>query len=229
MTQSSPKRLAYRQRLPGLTVLGALSILVVASIPVAMLSARIFYTGRISHTFLLWNLFLAWIPFLLALLAFWFRQRPLLSLTLGGLWLLFLPNAPYLVTDLMHLRPTFLAPIWFDATMLFAFALAGMALGLYSLYLMQELVCLRFGAAAGWMLVIVAASLSSFGVYIGRFLRWNSWDLFFNPTRLAADIVHNLAAPESLLKMVVVVGLFTVLTIAGHLLVGSRRLISQPT
>jgi len=228
MKQPVDRRMAYRRHFPRLTILGAIPILLVTFIPVAMLFARIFYSRDISYTFLLWNLFLAWIPFFLASLALWFRRRLFLSLALGGLWLLFLPNAPYLVTDLIHLRPTFQAPIWFDATMLFAFALAGMVLGLYSLYIMQELVSRHFGPFASWIFVFLAAGLSSFGVYVGRFLRWNSWDLFLHPTDLAADIYHNMTSPDSLVKMGVIVLLFTVLTVTGHLLINSRRFQSQP-
>lgn len=227
MRPVSDGRLGHSQRLLGFTTWGALSLLSISFIPMVMLFARMFYSQSFKFAPLLWNLFLAWLPLLLALLAFWLRRRPLLSLFFGGLWLLFLPNAPYLVTDLIYLRQTFQVPVWFDAIMLFAFALAGMALGLYSLHIMHELVSRQFGPLIGWIFVIVAVGLSSFGVYVGRFLRWNSWDLFLQPSRLAADIFHNLTTPESLAKMVIVVSLFALLTFTGHVLIFPRRLQSQ--
>ncbi len=173
-------------------------------ISVVMVLARLEYSGRFAYFFLVWNLFLAWMPYWLALAAWNLREKPAYALTFGGLWLLFLPNAPYLITDFIHLYPKHGVPVWYDSLMIFSFALTGLALGLVSLYLMQSVVIRWFGARLSWLFVAGALLLSGFGVYVGRFLRWNSWDLFANPLTLLRDMAHNLLTPEDFVKTAVV-------------------------
>jgi uncharacterized membrane protein len=184
-----------------------------------MLLLRIGYARQASFLFLSWNLFLAWIPLLLSLLSWRCRRHSLLAIALGILWLLFLPNAPYLVSDLIHLKPGGVVPMWYDLGMLFAFAFVGLALGLHSLHIMQALVKGRFGPLAGWCFVLAAAVLSGLGVYIGRFLRWNSWELLQYPEHLASDLLATLATPASTLKLLAVVFLFGALTVVGLLII----------
>ena len=125
----SDRRLAILGSLLGLTLL-----------VYALVGVRVVYSGSEHYGALIWNLFLAWIPFALALAVYdGFRRgasRTLL-LTGGALWLLFFPNAPYIVTDLKHLRTWEGAPIWYDVVMASAAAWAGLARGVVSLYLMQ--------------------------------------------------------------------------------------------
>lgn len=184
-----------------------------------MLLLRIGYARQASFLFLSWNLFLAWIPLLLSLLSWRYRRHPLLAIALGILWLLFLPNAPYLVSDLIHLKPGGVVPMWYDLGMLFAFAFVGLALGLHSLHIMRGLVKQSFGPVAGWCFVLAAAALSGLGVYIGRFLRWNSWEFLIHPARLASDLQATLVTPASSLKLLAFVFLFGVLTAVGLLLI----------
>lgn len=191
-----------------------------------MLAARIFASGLITYAFLVWNLFLAWMPLLFAIAATLGRRRPLVVLSFGSLWLLFLPNGPYLITDLMHLRPAGSIPTWYDAIMFFSFALSGLLLGLHSLSLMQEIVERRWGFFTGWLFVVVAAVLSSFGIYVGRFLRWNSWDVFVNPFHLSTDILASLSTPFALFKALVVVSLFSAVTIGAYLFWHGRGQVS---
>ena len=84
--------------------------------------------------------------------------------------------------------------------MLFTFALTGLLLGFLSLYFMQSLVAQRFGHTVGWLFTVLATGLSSYGVYVGRFLRWNSWDIFTQPVSLLTDIVNSLVNPEVFIK-----------------------------
>jgi uncharacterized membrane protein len=102
-------------------------------------------------------------------------------LSFGAAWLLFFPNAPYIFTDLMHLMWRFSEHFWLDLVLVLLFALTGLVLGFLSLYLMQSVVKNMYGAAASWIFVAGVACLSSFGVYLGRFLRFNSWDVVFKP------------------------------------------------
>ena len=98
------------------------------------------------------------------------------------MWLAFFPNAPYILTDFLHLGSMGdIVPGWYDVLLLYWFAWTGLILGIVSLYLMQEIVTRGLGTAAGWVFVVVAAGLGSFGIYLGRFLRWNSWDLVRRP------------------------------------------------
>ena len=194
-----------------------LALLLASGLSLAMLGVRIVYTGHVTFIFLTWNLFLAWLPFIFAFLAYQLRQRAWLVLPLSGLWLLFLPNAPYLITDLMHLRFSNPVPVWYDAIMLFSFALTGLLLGFLSLYLMQILVVRRFGWGWGWLFVSMVLALSGLGVYIGRFLRWNSWDVFTNPLTLLQSLLN----PDLFLQAFVVTALLSLISIFAYVIMVS--------
>lgn len=183
-----------RQRLNLLLVLGAS-----LTLSVVLITFRVFLTHKISFVFLLWNLFLALIPFglstMLGLSAGKLRARVLLPV--GAAWLLFFPNAPYIVTDLFHLEPRAGVPYWYDLALILSCAWNGLMLAYASLTDMQRLVARRLGAGAGWAFATVALLLSSFGIYLGRFLRFNSWDVLTNPVTLFYDIVSRLLHPAA--------------------------------
>jgi uncharacterized membrane protein len=151
----------------------------------ALVLVRITSTGNIQYAFLVWNLFLAWLPLMFALLAREeFRadqRRTWRFFGLAGAWLLFFPNASYIFTDLIHLWTRFYGHFWIDLTLILICAVTGMVLGFVSLYLMQSVVARMFGRGASWLFVVAAAGLSSVGVYFGRFLHFNSWDVFLRP------------------------------------------------
>jgi uncharacterized membrane protein len=165
-----------------------------------MVFARALYGGQMRYAFLVWNLFLAWLPLVLSWSGYVWQKKRLTLLLSGSLWLLFFPNAPYLVTDLIHLRHDGVVPIWFDAIMIFSFALTGLLLGLLSLYIMQTIVTRRFGRQFGWLFAVTALAMSGYGVFVGRFLRWNSWDVFANPLTLLRDILYSLVHPQMIMK-----------------------------
>jgi uncharacterized membrane protein len=182
---------------PSLAAFGGAS-----AVCVALAAVRAPHWGHLAFPHLLWNLFLAWIPFGFALLADSLDAAPggrcRLAWLAGAGWLLFFPNAPYLLTDLIHL--TYfrrLAPqwVWFDLLTNLLFALTGLLLGFASLALMQALVRKRAGAPAGWVFAAGALLLAGFGVYLGRFLRWNSWDVVRAPQQLVADVGERLVNP----------------------------------
>jgi uncharacterized membrane protein len=162
---------------------------------VALVVVRNVHTGNVNFRYLIWNLFLAWIPFVLAVFVYdrWRRRRGgMLLLGLGSLWLLFFPNAPYIATDVVHLQHDPLAPYWYDAVTIAAFAWMGVLLGFASLYLMQTVVRQWRGAVAGWTFAFLAIGLGSLGIYLGRFLRLNSWDALEHPSVLPR-ILHAVA------------------------------------
>lgn len=113
-------------------------------------------------------------------------------------WLLFFPNAPYILTDLAHVtewRTSRSVPPWFDLQLHVLFAVTGLLLGFASLRIMHELVRRFWGTTAGWLFSVISLGLAGFGVYLGRFLRWNSWDLVRSPVSLLGDVAQQLVDP----------------------------------
>lgn len=158
----------------------------------SLLAGRVYLSGSWMYQFLSWNLFLAWIPYLCSIGAITLRRRrigrPWMGWGLALAWLAFFPNAPYIVTDFIHLLSPREFPIWYDIGLIAAFAWAGMMLAIVSLQLMQRLVADARGKPAGWALVVATAALSGIGIYLGRFLRWNSWDVLARPRALLAFV-----------------------------------------
>lgn len=157
--------------------------------------------------FLIWNLFLTWIPLLLSIamrFAYAFynksRWRSLFIFVAGAIWIAFYPNAPYIITDFIHLsgvqyyaiegyNTSFI--IWYDFVMMSLFVLTGFLLGFVSLFFLQKLIEERFHKLMGWCFTVCVLFLSSYGIYLGRFIRWNSWDVIFNPVALMDSIMES--------------------------------------
>jgi uncharacterized membrane protein len=166
-----------------------------------LVAARVAYSDTERHTGLIWNLFLAWIPFMLAYFAHavsWRRATLYLIIpAIAFLWLIFFPNAPYMLTDLQDLsRRASDAPLWYDVIIVVWMSWTGMMLGVVSLYLMQDIIIRTFGRTTGWIFVFVISALSSFGIYIGRFVRLNSWDILQNPAEAAQLIMGIVIDPS---------------------------------
>ena len=137
-----------------------------------------------TFLFLVWNLFLAWMPYGLALTAgFWYRRRGWSAFTVVLLlaWLFFFPNAPYILTDLFHLKVRQGVPLWFDTLLILSFAFNGLLLGFASLLEVRS----SLRRALSWFqteaLCLIFLVSSGYGVYVGRYLRWNSWDFLTHP------------------------------------------------
>jgi uncharacterized membrane protein len=194
--------------------LAILSLMAGASlICLVIVGARITVSDSGRYSNLVWNLFLAWIPFVLAYGAYilsWSRRWLYIVIPVTAfLWLIFFPNAPYILTDLQHLaRQSADTPLWYDVIMLVWFSWTGLLLGIVSLYFMHEIVQRTFGRAAGWSFVFVVSVLGSFGVYLGRFVRFNSWDLLQAPGEIAISILGLVIDPT--LRMVAFTTLFAV-------------------
>ncbi len=162
---------------------------------VTLVSARVVYSDSQRYTFLVWNLFLAWIPLIMAYIAYALSlKRVLLYIFVpffALIWIAFFPNAPYIMTDFQHLANGWSgAPLWFDVILLIWSSWTGLLLGIVSLYLMQEIVRKTFGKLLGWVFVFSVSLLSSIGVYLGRFLRWNSWDILHDPIQIMRESWH---------------------------------------
>ncbi|NOQ60035.1 DUF1361 domain-containing protein [Mycolicibacterium fortuitum] len=144
--------------------------------------------------FLVWNLVLAWIPMVLAI-AFDLVERRLWLLPLGLGWLAFLPNAPYLVTDLVHLGEGY--ELWRHVLQYGFAAWTGILLGVVSLLLVHRRLNDEFGGFWGWLAVVLSVAACAVGVVIGRFQRWNSWDLVTRPDAVVAATFDWMRAPLS--------------------------------
>lgn len=138
----------------------------------------------LSYIFLAWNLFLALIPWWISN---YLKQKESLQLKyfpLIGMWLLFIPNSPYILTDLFHLRPRPYLPLWFDLVLVLSFALIGMIVFLKSL---KDMLTLLKGYVNPMLFTLVTPVifwLISFGLYLGRYLRFNSWNVVNHPFQL---------------------------------------------
>ena len=168
---------------------------------VVLFSLRVLYSFTFSYSNLVWNLFLAWIPFIFSLWTFALYSkhpdRRWIIVVPGLLWLLFFPNAPYILTDFLHLKERPGIPIWYDILMLASFVWTGIFLGVASLRTMQLLVKNHLGWFVSWMFTGGVLALAGIGIYLGRFSRWNSWDVFFSPKEILSDIVLRVVNPLS--------------------------------
>jgi uncharacterized membrane protein len=199
----------------------ALSMLALASaLCIGALVARWAYSNSDAYSFLSWNLFLSWIPLVAALAVDDGRRRgvglvPLLPIAV--VWLLFLPNAPYLLTDFVHLGSRGDAPLWFDIVLFGSFAWTGMLIGFLSIFVMQGVARRAAGPHWGWMLVGASLAASSFGIYLGRSLGWNSWDFVVRPSALLQDIWARVVDPLAYPRGVGMTLALTALLATGYL------------
>jgi uncharacterized membrane protein len=195
-------------------------------------AGRVYLSRSYTYGFLVWNLFLAWVPYVCS---FWItylhRRHPRRWWYLvipAGLWLIFFPNAPYILTDLWHLRTRPPVPAWYDLGLFIAFAWTGCFLAIVSLRVMQTLVRARAGWLASWVFVIATLGLSGLGIYMGRFLGWNSWDLILHPRSILADVSAWLVHPRGHLQMYGFTVLFTAVLLVCYLTFTSLQHHEQP-
>src|SRR5690606_35100362 len=172
------------------------------ALSIVLLMVRMKLTREFFLLFLVWNLFLAFIPFAIS---FYLQTKADLKkwqLVFSGLvWLLFLPNAPYIITDLFHLRHSTPQLIWLDILVIVSFAINGLILYLISVTDMRQLFQQHFQTKLiNWSFSMLPF-LVAFGIYLGRFLRYNSWDILHRPLQLLLDCLDYLLYPLSHLGM----------------------------
>jgi uncharacterized membrane protein len=177
-----------------------LALLLISGTSLVLIAIRFYFAmPSRAYVFLVWNLFLAWIPYLIGLLLLLYRQQIKaawqLWIVVGG-WLLFFPNAPYIATDFFHFGQKPYIPVWFDLIMLFSFAWSGLLLTLLSLRDVHTVIAQRYGCGWGRLFAAGAIGFGALGVYTGRYLRWNSWDVFIDPAELLSDVTHRLIYPS---------------------------------
>jgi len=142
--------------------------------------------------YMLWNIFLAFIPFIISsfLSLRISKDNFFKPLFIVGFifWFIFLPNAPYVITDFIHLGRIHSVPVMYDSFLLFASAWVSLLAGLTSLVQMKKMLSLRFSQKITDIIILITILFTSFGVYLGRYLRFNSWDLFISHDSIITSI-----------------------------------------
>jgi uncharacterized membrane protein len=149
-----------------------------------LLTYRIIKSEGLSYIFLAWNLFLALIPWWISNYLKQNKSLQLKHVPLFGIWLLFIPNSPYILTDLFHLKPRPYLPLWFDLVLVLSFALIGMIVFLKSLKDMLSILKAYVSPILFTLVTPFIFWLISFGLYLGRYLRFNSWNVVNHPFQL---------------------------------------------
>lgn len=161
-----------------------------------LLTGRMVFTRSLNYLFLPFNLLLAALPIIFSIL-FTHTKKPARRVCFAALWLLFFPNAPYIITDLIHLTRiggTNGAPLWFDVLLVASYAGAGLIFGYVSLLQMQNSIAANF-PRANWGIAVLSCFLAGFRIYLGRFLRWHSVHLFLDPVPLLLDVLDRILKP----------------------------------
>ena len=176
-----------------------------------LIACRMYITRELLFIFLVWNLFLAWIPFYVSALLQLFKQKRRVSYLLLITWLLFFPNSLYIITDLIHVGRGSDFPRWFDAILIFSAAVLGLLMAFISLYRVEQFLETKMKQRVVHALMIFILFLGSFGVYLGRFLRWNSWDVLHQPHRLFVSIGERILYPVQYWYTWGITAMFTIL------------------
>ncbi|WP_159887255.1 DUF1361 domain-containing protein [Paenibacillus puerhi] len=194
------RELSWGKSFAGLVILTLVSVIAY--------SVLAHQNSKTYYDFLLWNLFLAWIPYILSSAALLLYNRlyrfPVILLTLlAAVWILFLPNAPYIITDLIHLtilKDNYSAEgwytffYWFDFLIILLIAWNGLLLGFVSMYHWHFILRERLGSLLSWFFVAAVSLLSAYGILLGREYRLNSWDVLADPEKLRLSLLDSLEA-----------------------------------
>jgi len=184
------------KRYPVVTALAYLS-----AVSVGLFFVGVIFYGTTKFWFLNWNLFLAWLPLLFAwLLTKFLKHGRWLSwqgIVLSFLWLGFLPNSFYIISDLVHLQLASAATALYYTVLILSFGINGLLLGYTSLYLLHKEFEARVGKDYAAVFASIVLLLCSFAIYLGRYLRWNTWDVLVNPAGVLFDVSDRIINPAA--------------------------------
>jgi uncharacterized membrane protein len=160
---------------------------------------RFMVSGTPLFLFLNWNLFLAFIPWAAAtIISKWRRRDSKFTVVfLITVWILFFPNSPYILTDLFHLHQRSIIPVWFDLILILSFAWTGLAFGFISLVDIEKALHKFVNPVIARASISIMLFAAAFGVYLGRYQRWNSWDIVSDPLSLISDVTGRFLDPFS--------------------------------
>lgn len=210
------------------------SLLLASGASLVLYGAGAVRNSNSDYSYMIWNLFLAWIPLLLVVWLIRVLRRKRWSswqgISLSVLWLGFLPNSFYMVTDYIHLRDTLRVDVLYDTVMLTAFVCTGLALGYSSLYLFHAELRKRLPHRSAARVITFILLLCSMAIYLGRDLRWNTWDLFVNPAGILFDVSDRLIDPRAHPQMFVTILSFFLLLSVFYVCIWKliRALRAQP-
>ncbi len=190
-----------------------------------MVAAGFFFIGALRNDsfefwYLLWNLLLAWVPFGLSV---WLRYliytrswMSWLPFTMTLVWLGFLPNTFYMLTDYIHLQDSVRVDPVYDVAMFTSLIATGVGLGFVSLAIIHNELRKRLPEQSAWRVVTVILLLASFAIYVGRDLRWNTWDVITSPAGILFDISERIIHPLAHTQTFVITATYFVLLSVGY-------------
>jgi uncharacterized membrane protein len=153
-------------------------------------------TDKTTFLSLNWNLFLAFVPWFISMILIMDKQTNKVVLAILVLtWVIFFPNSPYILTDLFHLTPRRFPPIWYDFVLVLSYAWTGLMFGFVSLINIETILIRHLNKRIVDVISTILLFMASFGIYLGRYLRWNSWDIISNPLDIFADILEIFSRP----------------------------------
>ena len=183
----------------------------------------VIYYHSSQYYYLLWNLFLAWIPLLLS-----FYLKKILAkkawssyeaMFVSLLWVLFIPNSFYMLSDYIHLNNFTGNNLLFNITFFSEIIITALMLGFFSVRIIEFEIKNRFSKVWSRLIIALIFLISSFGIYVGRDLRWNSWDIFINPGALLLDVFNHLSNPSNYATILTVVFPFFILIASFYYLI----------
>ena len=193
------------------------------------------YSHNFSFLYFIWNLFLSWVPLLVSVILVYILKNKLWSswtaLILSFVWLIFIPNSFYMISDFIHLVEVPTDYLLYFAIAFTAIIYSASINGYISLYLIHRELKKRLSSKSAWVLVALISLVSSYAIYIGRVLRWNSWDILTNPGGVIFDVSDNFLNFNSLKNSIFTTLLFFVLIFSIYILIdrGLKYLIKPKT
>lgn len=173
---------------------------------------RVILFGKYSLVYILWNILLAFIPFFISSMLLCLKEKGSLKniifIIFGIVWLLFLPNAPYIVTDLIHIGVVRAVPVLFDSILLFTSAYIGLMFGMHSIFHIEKILISKYSKKLTSIIVAMIILLTSFGMYLGRFFRFNSWDVFISPFSSSDKLLKTLSYSTYHIEALIYIPLF---------------------
>jgi uncharacterized membrane protein len=190
------------------------SIILLIILAFALNILRVILFDKFSFIYILWNIFLAFIPFLISSILLYYKENDKLNKTvfiIGSiLWVVFIPNAPYIITDLIHIGVVRSVPVLYDSILLFTSAWVGLLLGMSSIFHMEKIFLYKYSKKITSFIIIIILLLTSFGMYLGRFFRFNSWDIFTSPIYSLGKLFSNLTSSAYHIEALIYILLFFV-------------------
>lgn len=178
------------------------AVWLVSVLAITLLLLRVKITNSTYLLFLIWNLFLAFIPYFLSSSIyknFFNTSKKIQNSFYGLVWLLFIPNSFYILTDFTHLHFKTTFQFSLDMLIISGFSFVGFYVGLLSIHTIRLLVIAKYGNTKGNIFILTISFLSAFGIYLGRVLRFNSWDIISKPIQLAYTSIYALFSLETII------------------------------